>query len=167
MVTQLEIGDTAPDFALPGTGQEEVKSYRLSDHLEDGPVVLAFYAFDFHPSCTKEMCDIRNLAWFDLSEGITVFGISTDRVFSHGAFAEEYRLDFPLLSDSDGSVSEEYGVLYEEINGHRRVSKRAVFVVDESRVVRYRWVGEELTTQPDWLDVKTALPVTPAGDSAA
>lgn len=136
-------------------------TYRLSDQLADRPVVLAFYAFDFHPSCTREMCDLRDLEWFSVHEHVTPLGLSTDRVFSHGAFAAEYGLDFPLLSDSDGTVSEEYGVLYDEVNGHRRVSKRAVFVVGEDRGIRYRWVADELPTQPDWAEVQAALPPTP------
>lgn len=161
MVSGPGLGETAPDFALPGTDGGEVTTYRLSDQLADGPVVLAFYAFDFHPSCTREMCDLRDLEWFGVEERVTPLGLSTDRVFSHGAFGAEYGLDFPLLSDSDGAVSEEYGVLYDEVNGHRRVSKRAVFVVDEGREIRYRWVADELPTQPDWPAVQAALPATP------
>lgn len=161
MVTDPRIGETAPDFTLPGTGEDGVTTYRLDDFLGGGPVVLAFYAFDFHPSCTQEMCDIRDFEWFDIDDRVTVFGISTDRAFSHAAFAAEYGLAFPLLSDSDGAVSEEYGVLYDEVNGHRRVSKRAVFVVDADGDVRYRWVADELPQQPDWTAVKAALPAVP------
>lgn len=161
MVTIPGVGDPAPEFTLPGTAGEGVTEFGLTDQLADGPVVLAFYAFDFHPSCTEEMCDLRDLEWFGLDERVTAFGVSTDRAFSHGAFAAEYGLDFPLLSDSDGAVSEAYGVLYDEVNGHRRVSKRAVFVVDTDRVIRYRWVADSLPQQPDWLAVQSALPATP------
>ncbi|MDZ7701278.1 MAG: redoxin domain-containing protein [Halobacteriales archaeon] len=161
MVMTPGVGDRAPEFALPGTEGEGLTEYRLTDQLEAGPVVLAFYAFDFHPSCTEEMCDLRDLEWFGLDDRVTAVGLSTDRAFSHGAFAAEYGLDFPLLSDSDGSVSETYGVLYDEVNGHRRVSKRAVFVVDTDREIRYRWVADSLAQQPDWLEVQASLPVAP------
>jgi peroxiredoxin len=40
----LKVGDTAPDFDLPVSGQERVK---LTDALEKGPVVLLAYVFDF------------------------------------------------------------------------------------------------------------------------
>lgn len=161
MVLSPDIGDTAPEFALPGTADDGVAEYRLSGHLDDGPVVLAFYAFDFHPSCTEELCDIRDLEWFGLMDGVTVFGLSTDRAFSHAAFAREYGLDFPLLSDSDGGVSEAYGVLYDEVKGHRRVSKRAIIIVDKTGGIRYRWVADELAQQPDWREIQAVLPVTP------
>ena len=37
----LDVGDRAPDFALPQAGSEE--TIRLRDVLRDGPVVLTFY----------------------------------------------------------------------------------------------------------------------------
>ncbi len=41
----LDIGDTAPDFVAPSTLGE----VRLTDALQNGPVVLAFYYADFTP----------------------------------------------------------------------------------------------------------------------
>jgi hypothetical protein len=42
--TGAGVGDLAPDFALRHTFTEQV---RLADRLMRGPVVLAFYVFDF------------------------------------------------------------------------------------------------------------------------
>ena len=42
----LAVGDTAPEFELPVRGRETVK---LSDALQNGPVVLLTYIFDFSP----------------------------------------------------------------------------------------------------------------------
>ena len=156
-VTMIDENDPAPDFHLPGTDGKVVAEYRLRDALEDSIAVLAFYVFDFHPLCTEELCTIRDAGWFDLAPNVRVFGIGTDRVFSHRAFAGDYDLDFVLLSDSDGEVAEAYDVLYDEFNGHRRVAKRAVFVVDRSRTVQYAWATDDPQIQPDWQTVKTAV----------
>jgi peroxiredoxin len=43
-MSDLQVGDTAPDFDLPVFGQERVK---LSDAIHAGPVVLLAYVFDF------------------------------------------------------------------------------------------------------------------------
>ena len=155
----VDIGHTAPGFELPGTGgsDDDVPTYLLEEALEGGPVVLAFYAFDFHPGCTEQVCSVRDLSWFDINPDVSVFGISTDRVFSHRAFAERYDIEFPLLADSDGAVSEAYGVLRDEVLGHRRVSKRALFLLDTDGTVRYRWVGEEPETVPDLTPLYEAL----------
>jgi peroxiredoxin len=40
----LKVGDTAPDFDLPVSGQERV---RLADAVRKGHVVLLAYVFDF------------------------------------------------------------------------------------------------------------------------
>jgi peroxiredoxin len=157
----LSEGDHAPDFELPGTdadlSTDEVTSARLSEALEDGPVVLSFYLFDFHPACTDHMCSLHDLAWVDIDDDVTVFGVSTDKSFSHREFADSEGLGFSLLSDSDGSIAEEYGVLYDEFRDHKRVSKRSVFVIDTDQTVRYVWATEDPQNQPDLDPVRETL----------
>lgn len=155
----LPTGTDAPDFALPGTDpdHEEPTEYSLSTALDDGPVVVSFYLFDFHPACTEHMCDLHDLAWFDIDEDITVFGISTDRTFSHQAFAESQGLDVTLLSDSDGTVAEAYDALYDEFQEHKRIAKRSAYVVDTDGTVAYAWQTETPQEQPDWHGVKDTV----------
>ena len=156
----LSEGATAPEFTLPGTAPDDDKEpveYSLTDALADGPVLVNFYLFDFHPACTANMCDLQELAWFDLDENLTVFGVSTDRAFSHAAFADEEELRFPLLSDSDGSVAEAYGVLYDEFRGHSRISKRSVFLIDTDGQIQYTWQAAEPGDQPGWQEIKAAV----------
>lgn len=161
MVSVLDEYSDAPDFELPGTNEggddDSVTRYRLGDALADGPVVLNFYLFDFHPACTEHMCSLHDLAWVDLADDVRVFGVSTDKSFSHQAFAETENLDVTLLSDSDGSVAERYDVLYDEFNGHKRVPKRSVFVVDTDRTIRYAWATEDPQVMPDWNPVRETL----------
>ncbi|MDO8549741.1 MAG: redoxin domain-containing protein, partial [Ignavibacteria bacterium] len=52
-------------------------------------------------------------------------GISTDTKEEIKKFIDDYNLNFPLLSDADKTVTEEYGVLKE--NG---LAKRVTFIVD-------------------------------------
>jgi len=150
-------GDAAPDFVLPGTDGDEVREYMVADAARDGPVVLAFYLFDFHPTCTEEICTLQDLGWFTVHPDASVLAVGTDSAFSHQAFAREHGVEFPLLSDSDGAVSERYGVCYDEFQGHRAVPQRAVFVLDEGMRVRYRWVADDPRELPDWDAVQTVL----------
>ncbi|WP_311172108.1 redoxin domain-containing protein [Halobellus ordinarius] len=163
----IDQGATAPEFSLPGikvSAEDGTPStYRLSDALEDGPVFLNFYVFDFHPKCTENLCDLHDVEWFGLEESVTVFGVSTDGSFSHRAFAAEQGLDYALLSDGDGSVAEAYDVLYEEFKGHKRVAKRAVFLIDTDRTVRYAWSTDDPSRQPNWTEIEAALsPLIPS-----
>ncbi|MFB6092657.1 MAG: redoxin domain-containing protein [Haloquadratum sp.] len=154
-------GATAPDFTLPGTSPAgdgiQVSQYQLTDALEDGPVLLNFYLFDFHPSCTDNLCDLHDLMWFDIDESVTVFGISTDRSFSHHAFADEEELGYTLLSDSDGSVAAAYDVLYDEFENHKQIAKRSVFVIDTERTIQYAWSTDDPATQPPWDEIEGVI----------
>jgi peroxiredoxin len=159
----LESGSNAPDFDLPGTvttdsdHESEIRRFQLGEALESGPAILSFYLFDFHPECTKDVCDIRDMQWLDLLETVSIFAISTDGVFSHREFAEQNHLDFPLLSDSDGSVADAYDVLLDEYADHRLVSQRSVFVVDTEQTIRYSWMAARSDDHPDWHEVHEAI----------
>jgi glutaredoxin-dependent peroxiredoxin len=81
--------------------------------------------------------------------GADVLGIAVTATFSQQAFAESLGIDFPLLSDWDREVCAAYGVQYDVWKGHHGLAKRAVFVVDPDRVVRYRWVTDDALVLPD------------------
>ncbi|WP_424016339.1 redoxin domain-containing protein (plasmid) [Halorientalis pallida] len=156
----LSTGTQAPDFTLPGiesSHDDEIHLYGLSERLSETPVLLNFYLFDFHPACTDNLCDLHDLSWFTVDDSVTVFGVSTDRIFSHREFGQQQHLDLPLLSDSDGSVAESYDVLYQEFNDHKRIAKRAVFVIDTDQVIKYAWSTDEPSDQPDWEPVQEAV----------
>lgn len=100
----LSVGDEAPEFELPDQNGDPVA---LADHA-DSPVVLYFYPRADTPGCTTEAAGFRD-AWDEFQErGVAVFGISDDPIPDLAAFAEEYDLPFPLLSDEDGEVSSAY-----------------------------------------------------------
>lgn len=149
MVTQ---GNRLPNFELPGADGDEIAQYELEDYLETGVVCLVFYPFDFSPVCTDTLCTFRDAEFLVFTEGVDVFGISTDSAYVHQRFIDEYNLPFPLLSDNDGTVSEQYDILYDEWEGHNRVSKRAFLVVGEDREVEFCWEVEDANEACD-LDV--------------
>ena len=145
----IEVGEDAPGFALPGADGTDIREYRLEDCTETGGVVLLFYPFDFSPVCTAELCGFRDSEWLTMTSDLDVFGISLDSAYAHQAVIQENDLPFPLLSDHDGSVSARYDVLYDELEDHPYVSKRAVFIIDDTETVRYAWVADEWMTDPD------------------
>jgi peroxiredoxin Q/BCP len=129
-VAKLNVGDPAPDFELPGTGE---KTYRLADY-RGRKLVLAFYPGDFTAVCTKQFCSYRDQSDKLDELGADVLGISPQSVDSHERFSEEKRLNVPLLADEDKSVARAYGVLAGPM------VRRAIFVVDEQGIVRHRKV---------------------------
>ncbi|HEX4216739.1 MAG TPA: peroxiredoxin [Acidimicrobiales bacterium] len=120
----MDKGDAVADFELP---DQDGTPRRLGQLLESGPVVLFFYPAAMTYGCTKESCHFRDLkAEFD-AVGAQRVGISGDTVEKQKRFADKHEFDYPLLSDADSAVADEFGV-------KRSVSilgknKRATFVI--------------------------------------
>ena len=112
-------------------------------------MVLVFYPFDFHPACTEQWCSLRDADWLTLLEDVVVLGVGSDGAYAHREYAAEHNIQFPLLSDTDGQVSQAYGVLADEFEEHRDVPSRATFVVDPNRVVQFSWSARSPDEQPD------------------
>ncbi len=150
----VRTGDMAPAFQLP-QGPGDVVD--LGEHIGSEKVVLLFFPLAFSSVCTAELCTISQDwgAWDDL--GARVFGISVDSPFVTQRFREEEGITFPLLSDFNKHVAEEYGVLYENLVGLEGVAKRSAFVVDASGRVVYDWVSEDSGVEPDYDEIRSAL----------
>ena len=70
--------------------------------------------------------------------GVRTFGVSRDSAWTHIAWAQALDLNFPLLSDWNGTAVEGFGVAH-EFNGMRGVAERTAFLVDTDGSVRGAW----------------------------
>jgi peroxiredoxin len=147
----IQEGEKAPDFTLMGTEGDlmsesvetgDIERYSLSEATEGGYAVLNFYVNDFSPGCTEQVCDVRDIDLFQFEEGLSIFGISPDGVYSHDKFHGQNGLSYPLLSDPGYEVAEKYGVLTTTEDGMPMV-RRSVFLVDDEEKVRYAWSAED------------------------
>ena len=77
-------------------------------------------------------------------KGAAILGISVDSPWSHRAWAEERGIGFPLLSDFQREVVEQYGVKHEA-----GFPERAYFVIDREGVVRAKKVESSPGDQPE------------------
>ena len=150
----VEVGSRAPNFTLPNQDRELVQ---LDVALKKNPVVLAFFPAAFSRVCTKEMCSVRD-GMDELARlSVTVFGISADTFFSLKAWANDLKLNFVLLSDFNREVIPNYGVTNDDLYGMRGTAKRALFLIDQSGVVRYREVLDDVSREPDYEKLKQAI----------
>lgn len=150
-------GDTAPDFTAP-LANGDVEEFSLSDALSDGPVVLAFFPGAFTRVCSHEMEAFESrLERFD--EGRSqLYGVSIDSPFSLSAFRDELDLTFPLISDINREVIDDYDVTTSLSDfGIDELANRAVFVIDEDREVTYAWVADDPSNEPDYDEVEDAV----------
>ncbi len=136
-MSDLQIGNPAPDFTLPTDGNG---TFKLSDH-KGKKVVIFFYPKDDTPGCTKEACGFsENLSVFN-KLNTTIIGISKDTVAKHDKFKAKYDLKFPLGSDEDGKVLEAYGAWKEKsMYGKTFMGiERSTFLIDEDGKIAQIW----------------------------
>ncbi len=81
--------------------------HSLKDYLGK-KVLLYFYPKDDTPGCTTEACNFRDGYEEFQKMGLVILGVSKDPVKSHKKFADKFSLPFPLLSDEEGKMIENY-----------------------------------------------------------
>src|SRR4051812_12561519 len=106
-MSNVQIGDRAPEFSAITQDGGQVK---LSDFLGNRALILFFYPHDGTSICTKEACSFRDSYEKFVEAGAQVIGVSGDSEEAHRAFAQQHRLPFPLIADSDGSLRRLFGV---------------------------------------------------------
>ncbi|MCA9635141.1 MAG: peroxiredoxin [Myxococcales bacterium] len=93
--------------------------------LRGQPVLVYFYPKDGTPGCTKEACAIRD-AWERFgAAGVVVLGVSSDEASAHVAFADEHKLPFSLIADTDLTWAKAFGV---EVSF--KIIHRSSFLID-------------------------------------
>src|SRR5499427_4201677 len=134
---ELKVGDKAPAFSMETDGGGKVA---LAD-LKGRTVVLYFYPKDDTPGCTAEACSFRDANHVMQKRGIVVLGVSADDIASHRKFADKYGLSFPLLADTDTTVSQLYGVWKEKNYAGKTYMgvNRETFLIDKDGIVRKVW----------------------------
>ena len=133
--TQLQAGDTAPDFTLMDKDGQAVS---LSS-FHGKKVIVYFYPAASTPGCTTQACDFRDNMNSLQSAGYTVLGISKDTGAALQKFAKEENLSFPLLSDPDLAAHNAYGTYGEKSMYGKTVMGviRSTFVIDEQGVISH------------------------------
>ncbi len=148
-----DVNSPAPDFALLDHARNEVTLAGLRGRK----VVLAFFPAAFTGVCTKELCTFRDSLANLNDVNATVLGISVDAPFSNAAFASQNDVNFPLLSDYAREVTTAYGVALHDFAGMKgyTAAQRAVFVVDETGSISYKWIEPNPGVEPNYDEVKS------------
>ena len=132
-----QAGDKAPNFSMPASGGRSVslKSQRGK------PFVLYFYPRADTPGCTREACEFQEALPQLGKIGIEVIGVSKDKMKPIEKFADKFSLTFPLASDAETHVSEDYGVWVEKSRYGRKYMgiERATFLIDAGGKIAKVW----------------------------
>ena len=136
----LKSGQAAPIFVLPDADMELVD---MSQVVGKQNVVLFFYPKDDTPQCTLEATDFSDHEDEFRRYDCTVIGISRDDCIRHAEFRDKHGISVRLLSDTEGEVCKQYGVLQmKEVDGVKRHGiVRSTFIIDKHGVLRHVLYG--------------------------
>jgi thioredoxin-dependent peroxiredoxin len=115
----LQLGDTAPDF------EADTSEGRMTFHewMGDSWTVLFSHPKDFTPVCTTELGYMAKIKPEFDRRGVKIVGLSVDPASKHEKWADDieetqgFRPNYPIIGDSDFSVSKAYGMLSDEVSG--------------------------------------------------
>jgi peroxiredoxin Q/BCP len=152
-MTQVQLDQPVPDFALPGTGD---KTFRLSEQLGKH-IVVYFYPKDNTPGCTLEGQNFRDQIDFFNDHNTIIVGISRDSVRAHENFKSKQAFPFELLSDADETVCKLFDVIKLKKNYGREYMGivRSTFLIDDKGVLRNEWRNVKVKQHTD--EVKQAI----------
>ncbi len=159
MVNEIKVGENVPDFTLPDV---DMKPRSLHEFLGK-KIVLAFFVGAFTSTCTKEVCTFRDSMSRLVDLNAQVIGIGVTDPFSNKAFSEKNRLPFPVLSDYNREVIKQWGLELFDFAGLKgyTVAKRSIFILDQTGIVRYVWISEDPTVEPDYEKIQKTLEQIP------
>jgi thioredoxin-dependent peroxiredoxin len=133
----LDVGSSAPDFALP---DENGQTVSLAS-LKGKKVVLYFYPKDDTSGCTIEAKDFSCLVDDFAKEGAVVIGVSPDSAKSHTKFRAKHDLKVSLVADEEKSALQAYGVWVEKSMYGRKYMgvERSTFLIGADGKILNTW----------------------------
>jgi peroxiredoxin len=141
-------------FTAPAVTKDEIREYSFEG---EDTTVLAFFPGAFTEVCTKEMCQFRDSMKKLEEMDVDVLGISVDSPFALDEFRKQNDLNFPLISDNNKEIIDQYGVRTDFMDiGYNGLAKRSVFVVKDGEVV-YSEIMDDPSNLPDMDKLRSKL----------
>lgn len=131
----LKVGDKVPAFK---TVDQDGRPFTLTD-IKGKDVILFFYPRDSTPTCTVEVCNLRDNYSVLTKKGYTVIGVSADDPKKHQKFIAKNMLPFPLLADVDRDLIGKFGVWGEKKFMGRIITGvyRSTFIINKKGVITH------------------------------
>jgi peroxiredoxin len=137
------VEETAPEFEALLCNGETFRPAALSESVGNVGCVLVFDGFVFSAIAQNWWTRYATRGW-DALDGVPVYGVVRDGPYSINEFIRQLDSPFALFSDLNGDVADAYELLVERDGmAGTKTPRRAVFVLDDDRVVRHAWTTEE------------------------
>ena len=132
----LRLGDTAPDFEQ----ESNLGTIRLYDYLGDSWGLLFSHPANFTPVCTTELGLTAKLQDDLADRNVKALALSVDELGNHAQWIKDIAetqladVNFPILADTDRTVSDLYDMIHP--NSNVTLTVRSLFIIDPAKKVR-------------------------------
>jgi len=132
----LSMNQPVPDF----TAESTIKPFNLSDY-KGRNLVIYFYPKDNTPGCTTESIGFRDAYPAFQAANTAVAGISRDSLKSHENFSKKLDLPFPLISDPEEVLCNQFDVMQvkKRYGKLSRGIERSTFLVNAKGELVQEW----------------------------
>jgi alkyl hydroperoxide reductase subunit AhpC len=127
----LQVGDEAPDFIAVSTAGV----IHFHDWIGPNWCLLFSHIADFDEVCTTEVAEVARMQREFDRRDVLVVGVSIDEIDTHRRWAATITERhgavprFPLIADTDTTVSRRYGMLRHGAGPHADAHSRSAFVI--------------------------------------
>ena len=169
----LKVGDTMPSFMLPNAEGHIVFSDEL---LKRGPLVVNFFRGSWCPYCRRTLEALEIALPEIIAAGGQLVALTPDTGGHLAATKRNHHLTYEVLSDVDGAVGLQFGVLFRAPDPYREllagrgvdlparhgnegwfIPMPATFVVDRQSLIRYAFVNADFTRRAEPADIVRVL----------
>jgi peroxiredoxin len=137
----VSVGFEIPEITADAYYEGDSKKINFSDYKGKW-LVLIFYPGDFTFVCPTELEEAAEKYEEFKNAGAEILSISTDSVWVHKAWHDTSpsikKITFPMVSDTNGNISREFGTYIE----NEGVALRGSFIIDPDGVLRLMEIND-------------------------
>ncbi|OCA77999.1 alkyl hydroperoxide reductase [Chryseobacterium contaminans] len=169
----IQIGDQMPEFSLPNALGTLINSEEI---FKNGKVILAFYRGSWCPYCNLELKFLQDNLSRIKEKGATLIAISPQSPDHSLSLAEKNNLEFEILTDAENNFAQKLGIVFQlqdfvlpyykglgihlsdfNKNNDNTLPVPAVFVINENKVITYKFLDVNYMNRVDVEDLIKAL----------
>ena len=145
-----QVGKPFPDCTMVNESGVEV---RLSEHWAEGSVLLLFFSSSFGFVCNLEMLTFTAMQRAFDEADCRIFGVSDDSQRSLGAYSDNLKMSFHLLSDEGGKLARSLNAMEADDGPWPGFPKRSEFLIDRHGILRYEHIPPDSNWEPNYDEV--------------
>ncbi len=169
----IRLGDQMPEFSLPNALGKIISSEEV---LKNGKMILAFYRGSWCPYCNLELKYLQDYLSIMKEKEATLIAVSPQSPDHSLSMAEKNNLEFEVVTDVNNNLAEKLGITFQlqnfvlpyydglgihlsdfNKNNDNILPVPAVFVIDENRVVTYKFLDVNYMNRVDVEELIQAL----------